>query len=157
MSRAPSPSGSTLLQILQRANPDIIDEWGGKSYENTKSKTQSFDEVDVAKPWTDLTYDAILLAYGDILDKDIKTLQQHYVAPAPLTRTPTIITAEDSVDMLGFAWSTNIVRGPLKGAATVLRQRFSGGGRQNRPDFPSETHHVDQASRAFNQDEARLG
>lgn len=104
MSRTPSPHGPTLREILQRPNPELADQWAGSLYESTRSAiNRGFDKVAVVKPWTDFTYDAIQLAYGDILDTGIKAFQRGYATPDAVSETPTTILTEDSVDHLGFA------------------------------------------------------
>lgn len=133
--RTPSPSGPTLLEVLQRPNPELIDRWAGTTYKNTVSGTDSFDTVLAAEPWTDFTYDAILLAYGDILNTSVGTFQPRYAPPGTPSKTPTTIATEDSVDLLGFAWSANILRAPLKAGAALLHQRLSPTRRKTDPSF----------------------
>ncbi|KAK4148865.1 hypothetical protein C8A00DRAFT_38544, partial [Chaetomidium leptoderma] len=72
-----SDTGPTLLQILQRPNPPIIDKWAGKSH---RSRTDIFDEVFLddqhpsVQEWTDFTFPAIQLAYGHLLGQKMRAL-----------------------------------------------------------------------------------
>jgi hypothetical protein len=133
--RTPSPSGPTVLEVLQRPNPPLTDRWAGSSYANTRSSTESFDYVTVAKPWTDFTFEAISLAYGDLLNMSIKSFQPGYIPPANLTQTPSVIVHEGSVDRVGLDWSRPILRAPIKAAASVLGTRFSPTGGNRDPSF----------------------
>lgn len=129
---------TTLLGILRRNNPGIVDHWDGTSYQNTKSNSGIFDAVvlDDSRPntvqrWKDFTYEAIHLAYGDVLDQNmsefrgkVPELRNYQLVDNP-PKTPTIIADENDVDTLGIVWSCNIVRGPIKAAASELRPRMS--------------------------------
>ncbi|KAK4096567.1 hypothetical protein N658DRAFT_501423 [Parathielavia hyrcaniae] len=115
----------TILEVLQRENPDIIDHWGGVSYKNTTSTR--FDEVTLddgsrahVQEWKDFTYGSIYAAYGDILDQPLGPLYKPVATPST---TPTEIVDENGVDTLGIVWSCNIERQPLKAAAAILRRR----------------------------------
>ncbi|KAK0744468.1 hypothetical protein B0T21DRAFT_357864 [Apiosordaria backusii] len=126
-----SPAPKHIRDILSRANPILTDEWDGKSTKNTVSKTGSYDNVDIRSvtKWTDFTFDAIDLAYGDILNTDIRSIAEHtaYKTPDEPSNTPTVIVQENDIDTLGIVWSCSIVRGPLKAAAQTLRPRFTTG------------------------------
>ncbi|KAK3985669.1 hypothetical protein QBC44DRAFT_384672 [Cladorrhinum sp. PSN332] len=125
-------TGSTLLDILCRPDPRIIDQWKGTSLSNTVSETDSFDHVQIQSVtrWTDFTYEAIVLAYGDILNRHIRDFAndvgelRYYQEPNDPPMTPSIIIKEDDVDTLGISWSCEVVRGPIKAAAGVLRPRL---------------------------------
>ncbi|KAK3292460.1 uncharacterized protein B0H64DRAFT_228976 [Chaetomium fimeti] len=135
MSRTPSPSrGPTLLQILQRPNPKIEDgnwdgSWDDSSYRNS---TDVFDEVEFdsdhpsVKPWADFTFEAIYLAYGHLLEQRMAALKPGYqpVPPPSPGQGLTIIATEHDVDLLGQAWSVNIVRSPIAAAAIQLRPQL---------------------------------
>lgn len=121
------PAKLTLLNVLQRRNPDVKDEWAGKTYNNTKSSTGTFDRVlfdDThvsVRPWTDFTFDAIDLAYGDLLHQRIRDFHLNYEPIRDLTDTHSgTIYDETSVDRLGVAWSHRIVKEPLRAAASRL-------------------------------------
>ncbi|KAL2148972.1 hypothetical protein VTH82DRAFT_1658 [Thermothelomyces myriococcoides] len=115
----------TLLEVLQRKNPDIIDHWAGASYSNTTS--DRFDDVSLddqsrahVQEWKDFTFGSIYLAYGDILDKPLDATYRPAQTPST---TPTTIIDENGIDTLGSVWSCNIVRAPLKVAGPLLRSR----------------------------------
>lgn len=115
----------TILEVLQRENPKIIDHWGGVSYKNTTSTR--FDEVTLkdgtrahVQEWKDFTYGSIYAAYGDILDQPPAPSYKPVATPST---TPTEIIDENGVDTLGIVWSCNIERQPLKVAGAILRQR----------------------------------
>jgi hypothetical protein len=138
--RAPSPSDPSILDVLQLANPSLNERWAGSSFQNTRSSSNTWDTVVSVKPWTDFTFKAVELAYGDILNRGITFADPGYIPPRPLTQTPTSIYTEDNVDTLAQAWSLNIVRHPLKAAATVLRERTGIAQAGPTPD-PSLVHH----------------
>ncbi|KAH6850895.1 hypothetical protein B0I37DRAFT_124083 [Chaetomium sp. MPI-CAGE-AT-0009] len=140
--RTPSPVDTarpTILSVLQESNPEITDEWAGTSYKNTTSATDSFDWVrfndtyDLSvQEWTDFNFEAIDLAYGDILHQEIKQFEPNYQPVQKLVDTnATVIINEGSVDGLGSRWSHLVVKAPLKAAATHLRQSL--GGAQRKP------------------------
>ncbi|KAL2125919.1 hypothetical protein VTI74DRAFT_2247 [Chaetomium olivicolor] len=104
---APMP---TLLEVLQRKNPDIIDHWASNSYRNTSSAR--FDEVT-------LDDGCRSHPYGDILDQQLPAGKE---VQTP-SDTPRTIIDENGIDTLGIAWSCNIERAPLKAAAPILRSR----------------------------------
>ncbi len=117
------------MQVLQRPNPPIIDNWKGKSKSNTRSATGNYDAVvlDDAHPsvqrWTDFNIRAIKLAFGHLLDQSMRTLEAKY--RDPLTPTPSekvgVIVKEGSVDVLGRDWTAPIVKMPLRVAGRHLR------------------------------------
>ncbi|KAH6851106.1 hypothetical protein B0I37DRAFT_373210 [Chaetomium sp. MPI-CAGE-AT-0009] len=116
---------STILEVLQRENPDPINHWGGVTYKNTTSGR--FDEVTLndgsrahVQEWEDFTFGSIYAAYGDILNQQLGTYKE-VVAPST---TPREIIDENSIDTLGIVWSCNIERQPLKIAAGILRRRM---------------------------------
>ena len=144
--RTPSPvdmTRPTILSVLQDRNPDITDEWAGKSYSNTTSGTDSFDLVkfDDTHPsvqkWADFTFEAIDLAYGDIYHQDIKQVEPNYQPVQLVDTNATSIVNEGSVDSLGSRWSHVVVKAPLRAAATHLRQSL--GGPQQKPTLE---HHL---------------
>ncbi|KAK4194624.1 hypothetical protein QBC40DRAFT_290412 [Triangularia verruculosa] len=136
-----SPAPKHIRDILNRANPILTDKWDGKSTKNTVSRTGSYDTVDIKSvtKWTDFTFDAIDLAYGDILDTDIRSIPGHTAYRTPDSPdTPTVIAQESDIDTLGIVWSCSIVRGPLKAAAQTLRPRFTATGQGSRPSSSSQ-------------------
>lgn len=115
----------TLLEVLQRENPSIIDHWAGVSYNNTTSTR--FDEVTLddgcrahVQEWKDFTFGSIYAAYGDILDQELGAAYKGVHTP---TTTPREVIDENGIDTLGIVWSCNIVREPLKTAGAILRNR----------------------------------
>jgi hypothetical protein len=124
------------LEILARRNPTINERWTGVSYANTTSAADSFDEVvlnldhpNMVRRWEDFTFEAIHLAYGDLLTQDIAAFRgklpelAHYQQVNDPPLTPTIINDEGDIDTLGIVWMCPIIRGPLKAASHVLRAR----------------------------------
>ena len=134
--RTPSPADTaspTILSVLQGKNPEVTDQWAGTDYQNTRSNTGSFDLVDfddehpAVQKWTDFSFEAIDLAYGDILHQDIKQFELNYQPVQELTNTKSNkITKESSVDRLGYRWSHFVLKTPLTAAATHLRQSLGG-------------------------------
>ncbi|KAK4194625.1 hypothetical protein QBC40DRAFT_318889 [Triangularia verruculosa] len=130
-----------IQDILTRPNPGLTDKWNGTI--NTIPRRNKYDVVDISSvtKWTDFTYDAINLAYGDILKTDINTVAElnPYRAPHSLSETPTTICEESDLRILGFLWSCNIVRGPLKAAALALRPRLTTAGLIHRPENSNDS------------------
>ena len=126
----PGPdTGRTLLQILQRPNPTMTDYWAGKTHTNTRSETDSFDDVllDDEHPsvqeWTDFTFPAIELAYGHLLSQKMRALEANYrdpLTPSPGQRIGDIVN-ETSVDAFGIDWPRQIVRAPIRAGGRLLR------------------------------------
>jgi hypothetical protein len=125
-----------VLDVLQRPDPDLNDVWAKKTYDNTIG-ARSVDVVvldndhPTVKPWTDFTFDAITLAYGDILGMGINTLRPDYRQDH--TPKPNRITG--LINFNSVHWWSAITRKPLKGAATILRPRFSPSNTDTDPAF----------------------
>ncbi len=125
----PRDRTGTLLQILQRVNPSIVNKWDGVSYKNTESKGDHFDRVVLddehpsVQPWTDFTFSAIYLAYGHLLDQKMLELEPNYqrpLTPSPGQKVGHIVD-EASVDRYGSDWTRHIVRAPIRATARQLR------------------------------------
>lgn len=112
----------TIREILAVGNPELNPRWKGTTYNNTRSKTDSYDSVifnDIQKSTVqncmslityyiskvltlmstftgnDFTHDAIELAYGDILD-----IHLDYNKPNTPTSSPRTIKKEDDLDSI---------------------------------------------------------
>ncbi|KAK4033490.1 hypothetical protein C8A01DRAFT_40058 [Parachaetomium inaequale] len=92
------------------------------------------DHVTVFKHWSDFNFPAIALAFGDILDQDIKALRSDYERVRSLSGTPTMIGRKGELDDLAFSWTYQVLRHPVKGAAAILRPRTSARGRDTTPE-----------------------
>jgi len=116
---------STLLEVLQRKNPDIIDHWDGSDCDDTTSSRLDNVSLDDAscvhvQQWEDFTFESIYLAYGDILDQSVDAAYREACTP---TATPRTISDGHGLFTLGVVWSCNIERAPLKVAGRILRKR----------------------------------
>lgn len=133
--RTPSLRDPTVLEVLQRLNPELSERdlytWAEQTSGDADCGASRTPDVVVfndnhpaVKPWTDFTFEAISLAYGDILDMGMSTLRPKFRPVLSQYVTPTNIFNVDRISILCLVWSTNIIRDPLKGAASILRPRF---------------------------------
>lgn len=131
MSRTSSPSDPTVLDVLQRPNPAIIDICISIEGIDHCIPPKKLDLIELSdshpavRPWTDFSFEAISLAYGDILDMSLRTLREDYWRVSTPPRTPTTVYSMSSIASLNHYWGLNILRLPLKGAGSILRPRLA--------------------------------
>ena len=85
-----SPSqttGRSVLEVLQRPDPELIPDCSWNSDLPSNSDHDMLDDVTVFKHWSDFSFPAIALAFGDILDQDIEALRPDYERVRSLSGT----------------------------------------------------------------------
>lgn len=114
------PIQGRAINLLTYKNPNLKkeDQQFGYVTKNQDYAPLLDDNIDT---WEDFTYNNILAAFHDILQKD-EVLQASVINDRD--GSPSVIVSEDSIDDVTSWWNVQVCRAPLKKGAAAIQQQL---------------------------------